>query len=174
MSIELRQTQVIECDESWNTLVGLSDQEIKQFVESNIHPANWWGEKQEQAAKIAVNKMGIESAAFLIDINPEAEISYACAVKRPPLLFEDNRLAHYSNWRDVNSKSPEQIAEEWIKELRKKGNRYLEAISSHIRCEDLSDRFFITSFNVGTVHRADGSGGDKFDLFAANEHLTNG
>ena len=165
MSVESRKTKVLECNKKWNTLLGLSEQEINSFIESNIHPANYWGKLQEQAAKIVVKKIGIESAAKKIEVNPEAEVLYACAVKRPSLIFNESESDpnHYINWRDVNSKSAEQIAEEWIKELRKKGNRYLEAISSHIRCEDLSDHFFITSFSEGTVHRADGNGGDIFD-----------
>lgn len=162
MSVESRKTKVLECNKKWNTLLGLSEQEINCFIESNIHPANYWGKLQEQAAKIVVKKIGIESAAKKIEVNPEAEVLYACAVKRPSLIFNESNPNHYINWRDINSKSPEKIAEEWVLELRKKGNRYLEAISSHIRCEDQSG-FFITSFREGTVHRADGNGGDIFD-----------
>jgi hypothetical protein len=163
MSIESRKIKVLECNKKWNTLLGLSEQEINSFVESNIHPANYWGQIQEEAAKIVVGKIAIESAAKKINVNPEAEVLYACAVKRPSLIFDESNPNHYANWQKVNSKSAEKIAEEWILELREKGNRYLEAISSHIRCEDWSDRFFITSFREGTVHRADGNGGDIFD-----------
>lgn len=163
MSIESRNAKVAECDKKWGTLKGLSEQEIKEFVEGNIHPATWWGEKQEKAARIVARQIGIESAAKKIGLNPEAEVLYACGVQRPPLIFNENNLSHYANWKSVNSKPPQEIAEEWILELHKKGNKYLEAISSHIRCEDFTNRFFITAFNEGTVHRADGKGGDEFD-----------
>jgi len=63
MSIESRQAKVADCNENWNTLVGLSDQEIKQFVEGGIHFPFSWGQKQEAAAKIVVEKIGIKSAA---------------------------------------------------------------------------------------------------------------
>lgn len=162
MSIDSRSAKVAECDKKWGTLKGLTALEIEQFVKGNVHPANWWGEKQEKAARIVVKQIRIEAAAKKIGLNPEAEVLYACGVQRPPLIFNENS-SHYANWKSVNSKSPQEIADAWIADLRRKGNRYLEAIASHIRCEDFDTGFFVTSFNEGTVHRADGNGGDKFD-----------
>jgi hypothetical protein len=143
------------------TLIDI-EHRAEELASSNLNIGGY-SQHQERAAEIVAGALGLAEAADNRSIDAVAEVLYLCAVTRPPATkWSDANLRHYENWHRQQTDSD--LAQTWINEIQGMANQKLEALSSHLRVDDVSREVFVTSFNQGSVHRHDGQHGDLLDF----------
>lgn len=161
MNIQSRLNNILDTHERYNTLIEI-EHHAEEFAASHIALGDY-SSFQQLSAQETAKILQITEPANRIGIDPISEILYLCAATRPsPCKWDNSNETQYQNWKAQHENKA--LAQSWAEEIKSMGNRKLEALSSHLRTDDISKEVFVTSFKEGTVHQHDSQHGDSLDF----------